>query len=279
MSWRIEKQTSFLQNHQYTFDPKLLSILGSNIAWCINDDKQFAIPLNTKSFLGFKKLLQPTLMQQYKTHPFLNEDDVKELLVFLRSKYRKGQIQMDQKSTEIHSVQCKTRSNYVLKLDIPQEEQWKKLNSNTKRAINENIQKHEFGTIKDDKLFYKFFLQNRNQTIKVIPSELDKIELLLKYCIGQNLGFIDCVSLEGQMTAGCFFIQWNECIYYLLPVSSELGKQNESMRCLLWNRIRNKTSKQLTLDFEGSDLPGVAQFIRGFGAELHPYYEYSWSIL
>jgi len=52
------------------------------------------------------------------------------------------------------------------------------------------------------------------------------------------------------------------------------GRQTEANHALLDHLIREFAGKPLILDFEGSDLPGIAHFYRNFGASDQPYFFY-----
>ena len=52
------------------------------------------------------------------------------------------------------------------------------------------------------------------------------------------------------------------------------GRQTEANHALLDHLIREFADKPMILDFEGSDLPGIAHFYRNFGAADQPYFFY-----
>ena len=71
---------------------------------------------------------------------------------------------------------------------------------------------------------------------------------------------------SGQAHAGGIFLRSTRRLHYLLGWSSPEGKQHNASRHILDHVIRMHASQPLTLDFEGSDIPGVAQFFESFGA-------------
>jgi hypothetical protein len=50
-----------------------------------------------------------------------------------------------------------------------------------------------------------------------------------------------------------------------------LAKKTGAMFFLINNFIREYARKKVTLDFEGSNLPGLARFYTGFGSEEYVY--------
>ena len=55
-------------------------------------------------------------------------------------------------------------------------------------------------------------------------------------------------------------------------LSSKEGKELRAMFFLIDQYIQMNAEKELTLDFEGSTLPGIARFFSGFGATPETYY-------
>ena len=76
---------------------------------------------------------------------------------------------------------------------------------------------------------------------------------------------------HGLLAAG--FIPFHQGrLINLFAASTELGYQREGMARLLVALIEAYRGEGRLLDFEGSDLPGVAEFFRSFGPEERPYY-------
>jgi hypothetical protein len=79
-------------------------------------------------------------------------------------------------------------------------------------------------------------------------------------------------STDGRVISGAVFLRSAHQLHYLLGWSSPEGKQHNASRHMLDHVIRMHASQPLILDFEGSDIPGVAQFFESFGAVPHPYH-------
>lgn len=78
-------------------------------------------------------------------------------------------------------------------------------------------------------------------------------------------------SSDGRVMSGGVFLRSAHQLHYLVGWSNPEGKQHNASRHMLDHVIRMHASQPLTLDFEGSDIPGVAQFFESFGAVAHPY--------
>ena len=59
----------------------------------------------------------------------------------------------------------------------------------------------------------------------------------------------------------------------MTAASNEHGKNLGGMYYLLNHFIEKNAGKNLTLDFEGSMIPGVARFYAGFGATPESYFQ------
>lgn len=88
--------------------------------------------------------------------------------------------------------------------------------------------------------------------------------------MGDTLSLAICDS-SGQVHAGGVFLRSTDQLHFLLGWSSPEGRNNNASRHILDHIIRMNAGLPLTLDFEGSDIPGVAQFFESFGAVPLPY--------
>lgn len=78
-------------------------------------------------------------------------------------------------------------------------------------------------------------------------------------------------TTDGRIIAGGIFLRSARQLHYLLGWSNREGKKYNASRHILDEVIRIHAGQPLTLDFEGSDIPGVAQFFESFGAVPHRY--------
>lgn len=83
----------------------------------------------------------------------------------------------------------------------------------------------------------------------------------------------------GGTIAALLLVQNGQRIFNLLAASSPEGFRLHGMTRLLDGVIRAHAGTDILLDFEGSDLPGVALFFRGFGAERVGYWALSRKVM
>ncbi len=76
----------------------------------------------------------------------------------------------------------------------------------------------------------------------------------------------------GATVSALFVVRHGNRVFKLLAASSPKGFQLHGMARLLDGVVRTHAGTDMVLDFEGSDLPGVASFFRGFGAQRVGYW-------
>ena len=76
---------------------------------------------------------------------------------------------------------------------------------------------------------------------------------------------------SGDPIAVCLAPSLGMRITLLIPRSSDDGRSVNAMAFLIDSIIRQYSESEMILDFEGSMLPGVAQFYKGFGAVDRKY--------
>lgn len=76
---------------------------------------------------------------------------------------------------------------------------------------------------------------------------------------------------DGQPISGLFIARQGKRLVNLMASSNAAGLGEHGMARLLDGVIRHYAGREMVLDFEGSDIPGVATFFRGFGAVRVPY--------
>jgi len=77
---------------------------------------------------------------------------------------------------------------------------------------------------------------------------------------------------HNTLCAAAFFFFSGKRVTYLNAVSTEEGKNINAMHLIVDQFIKEHSGSALTLDFEGSIIPGIARFYNGFGALAEQYY-------
>ena len=168
------------------------------------------------------------------------------------------------------------RVTYKIRTDAPEDNLWNKISSTRKRRINKGEKELEVRV--EDRVAEFIKIQKKTfsrQGIK--PSQpLDILEKLVKISMKRNTGILLlAVSKDdrNECHAAGFFVWDKHTMYYIAGGYDDSDKKGEAMSFLLWKAILLAKEKNLTFDFEGSMVPGIAEFFRSFGSEASTYYQ------
>ncbi|MFI5193324.1 MAG: hypothetical protein ACHQD7_04685 [Chitinophagales bacterium] len=76
---------------------------------------------------------------------------------------------------------------------------------------------------------------------------------------------------SGRLLASAIFFKDGKRLYNIMSVTLPDGREKLANPYLLDQLIREFSGGKTTLDFEGSQIPGIAEFYRKFGAVSEPY--------
>lgn len=102
--------------------------------------------------------------------------------------------------------------------------------------------------------------------------DLSSVENLMRRLVDAGKGFIQCVEKQGVGRSYAFCAHDSSDCYYLFGAGPTGQRDGAAGRINLWNAIlRAKERGISTFDFEGSMIPEIERFFRGFGGELVTY--------
>jgi hypothetical protein len=87
------------------------------------------------------------------------------------------------------------------------------------------------------------------------------------------------VHLGGLLQASLLAIKDDKRMYILFSATTLAGRKSKANHYLFDQLIQEFSGKPIILDFEGSEIEGVAHFYTNFGAVLQPYYAIHWNNL
>ncbi|MBN2777343.1 MAG: hypothetical protein JXR36_06860 [Bacteroidales bacterium] len=235
----------------------------------VTNNYEHVMPLPVKKKSGLKYLTQPYLSQQLGlfSQNIISSDLLETFLDFIP--YRFYRLQLN--SGNNHQTN-NLKPNFILELQSSFEE----ISNNFSKNCNRNIKKAkeiEQTVFKDNDFDnFKTFTEN-NLNFTPPKGFLSALNTLLQRIKNEHFAEIWSVNDEqtNQIIASVLILRWKNRIYYLMPSSSELGKQNFAMYLILAEIIRQNSNTPTILDFEGSSIEGVARFYKGFGA-IPEYY-------
>lgn len=81
-----------------------------------------------------------------------------------------------------------------------------------------------------------------------------------------------CRNSNRELVSVAFFVKFDNCYYYLISASSPEGYKHSALYYIFYVLFGELSGTDTTIDFEGSSIPGVARFFRGWGAEEQFYH-------
>lgn len=165
-----------------------------------------------------------------------------------------------------------TRKNYVLDLNKPYETLRKNYSSQTKK----NLKAAEANIVQQFSIeqFIEFYTINTVPKISNWKKEFSIVqEHLLNTLHKNNELLLFGAEHEGRLEAVSAVVSTPGNLVHLMTSSSAKGREIHGTSAIVDFIIQHYSNQEILLDFEGSELEGIARFNEGFGAVLKPYYE------
>ncbi|MFW5850842.1 MAG: GNAT family N-acetyltransferase [Bacteroidota bacterium] len=234
----------------------------------VKNDYEYIMPLPVKRVYGFTYIVQPPFCQKLGifSHLPLSHEIISQF-----TKYCKRYFSI--RYSSYHSLlfsQVNEEPNYVIDLSQEYSKIKTKFNKNCLRnckKAHSEIQGIEF--ISPDN-FLDFF---RTTLIYSIPKSYHLSMAHLVQILHKN-DKLQCLAAysDDNIVAAVAYIVTETKVYYFLAGSNEDGKEKKAMFLLVQSCIESHAGTPKQFDFEGSRIPGVAQFYKGFGAVNEPYF-------
>ena len=246
--------------------------------WCalVSGEYDTVMPLTQGSKYGVRYLYQPPFLQQLGLFGTINEAIITQFIDAAIQHYRFAEIHLN------HASQCPgtyPRQNFILPLDRTYEQIAGGFSTahskNLKRAGNAGL-----GYVQS-----KAIESNVNLNYRLIGSNIGSVKRSHYDAIIEIAATVPehviCreVWKDEDLQASCVCFIDHRRIYFIMSTVTETGKYNQANHFLIDQLIREFAGQHMLLDFEGSDIPGVAEFYRGFGAINEPYYFLKWNNL
>lgn len=268
----LDKYTQALQqsmNYRIYAEFWYLDVLtdGNWECW-VYGDYEVIMPVAFQKKFGIKFILQPTYCQQLGV--FYKEEISKELFQQFEKKLHKKFVRsycFNEENTETFHPKGQLKSNYVLDLNRPYETIKKQFSKSTKWNLKQ-FEKSELQIHTTDQISSILSLKKSIANFKV-P---DIYQTLLKE-INQNstLNHLIVSNHLDQIIAYGSFILTQNRIIYLDAGANEEGKKSQIPTGILCEMIQKFSTRNISLDFEGSSIPHIEFFFKGFKGDKKTY--------
>lgn len=251
--------------------------LSSESPWdlLVYDDYEVVMPIpkaRMKRSFWKKSIVQPYFAQQLGLFSKNNiSDEVqKEFLDYLKNlnpflyHFNCGQTEA------FKDLELRFRRNYVLPLATEYEDIFAEFSTSKRQRVRKSKKNELIATLESDlPTFFDFQHQNSNyKSSKKVMAQKSRI---LSYCLKNDFGKMYFIRHNETLISVAFFIEYRKRIYYVHAASNAQGRKLLSIDFILNHVIESNAGTDKFLDFEGSEIPGVAKFMESFGAKNQPF--------
>lgn len=247
--------------------------------WCALADHgyQEIMPLPSNRKYGIRYLFTPPFMQ--KTGLFYRNGEKKpvtaEIYKVLNSRYRYIDLSLASSPGELPG-RITERDNFVLRLD----DSYRVLRENYTSACRRNIRiagpgrKAITTDIKPPEAIALFRKGPGSRISGISDRDYSGLEKVMHHSLASGEGRILGFRSESGLFYSLFYIVTGRRITLLFTSTSEESRDKKAGYVMIDHLIREFAGTGMILDFAGSSVHGVAQFISSFGAVRAPYYRY-----
>ena len=233
------------------------------------------LPINRK--YGVNYIYHPFFAQQlgvFSIHP-LTQENIQNFLSTIPPKFKFIEQNLNTSNLfSISGVEVKNNLTHELGLNPPYEKLYKSFSDNIKR----NIKKAEKEGVQvslniSEKEVINLFRKNKGKEVSNLSGkDYIRLEHLINTCLKKGKAQVWGVkTTKNELCAGVIFIQSHGKVIYFVSASNDKGKSSGAMAFLVNSFIKENATKDLVLDFEGSNDLNLARFYKSFGSKERVY--------
>lgn len=253
-----------------------LDAMSKNWDALVLNDYEAVMPLTWNKKMGIHYLYQPFLTAQLGVFGRnVTEQLCGDFIQSIPSKFKYIDISLNSGHISgVPSGYSILRLNHLLDLNKPYEQLYNNYRENIQRNIKKSLQagcKTEKG-FDVEKVILLAKKQMKSHT-KETTENVNRFRQLYKLLELDQKAITYGISLNDELLASCVFFFSHNRAYYILVGNHPDSKMIGASHALIDAFIKDHAGKNLpagqaglTLDFEGSDIPGLALFYSSFGA-------------
>jgi hypothetical protein len=255
-----------------------LDEMANNWDALIVGDYKMIMPLTWRRKWGIRYLYQPAFSQQLgiiSSHE-VSAKDAQCFYTELQKMFRFAEINLNYLNIFEETA---LRQNFVLDINID----YAGIASRYKTDLKKNLHRSAragFTYNSDIKnlAVVELFKHTYNSKIKLSADSFSRLSNAVK--IAEQKGMIVCRSVNDKdrnISAAVLCLKDTKRIYFLLSVIPADARVQRANHFLIDSLIREFSQQHLLLDFEGSDIEGIAYFYKLFGAinQAYPFLRFN----
>jgi hypothetical protein len=293
-----EKYRVFCDEHKdipLFFTPKWLDVVCDNKAWDValveqNNEIKAVFPYQLQVKYGFKIINQPVFTPHLGIWYNLPSDELKTFKKYSLIKELTREI-MDSIPPFLYfqmgfhlgftdwqillwkGYYQRIRYTYRLDTKAGRTELWENLNP----KIRNHIRKAEEQLILSENTDTSDFFSMNMETFRRQNMDVPYQKKVLDNIFVQFYNLKQCEIYTAYNQAGkaqaSMLVVWDKNTSYCIGTGKAIEADRGAVAMLTWHAIMRAKSRNQVFDFEGSDIPAIEKFYRGFGGVLTPYHQ------
>lgn len=253
----------------------LLDIMAEDWYGLVTGDYTSILPLPVKRKLGLRFVAMPPFVQQLNIAGKRDDAVVKafheKMLQF--SSLVQLSTPSDQLFAETEGIR---RTNYILSLD----NNYEAILDNYTSGCRKNLAKAgRRGCIVSEDVstndVLRFYSKAYGDQSAYNEQHLGSVKRLLDYAVAHDRCIVAGVrDGEGTLVYAGALLDDGRRLYYILGAPDEQGREMRATYFFIDSMVRRFAGSRKVFDFEGSDIPAVAQFYQSFSPDIEDYYRF-----
>jgi hypothetical protein len=243
----------------------------------VKDDYEAVFPLTSNRKYGFSYLYQPYFTQQLGVFSpkHLTGKMIENFIDAIPREYRFIEINLNSSNpTDGIKYKASKQLNHLLDLKKPYTDLFKGYSQNIRRNIKtakEQGIKTGFN-IEPNDVIDLFRRYKGKEFTHIKNSHYTMLLFLIRSLMDKNMVICSgaCIN-QDELSAGIFWVKMHNRAIFLFSAASPEAKESGAMSWLIDSFIREHADKEMILDFEGSNNPGLARFYKSFGSYEEHY--------
>ncbi|HKK77113.1 MAG TPA: hypothetical protein VJ953_18685 [Saprospiraceae bacterium] len=242
-------------------------------------ERVFPLPWNRK-LLGLPQVYQPAFSQQLGLFgEGVKPDEIPPFLEAIPRRFLRSHLMLHAYEAPDLLPHIPGTMRWKMNLVLPLDRSYEELRAGFSKSLRKRVRKaarrlviQSGGSVAVLVDFYRQALEHKvGLSAKAYTQAVRLFEALLERDLAEIYQVYD---QEAALVCTGLFIRTDQRIINLFGASNAEGRDTYAMHFLLTKVIQKYAGQDLLFDFEGSEVPGVAQFFRSFGPVEQPFFAY-----